>query len=140
MVPVKFKNIVLGQKPENIFCNRTFLDRGGLSRVVPRRFGPPKGSLGPGERCVFPGATLQLIFSRWSWRLLSFNPLHLLSKSAQSSFYFFECPFRERVFRFHRALLGRGRLLSVFVRTQRHTGRTLERRVSSSDSPNSFME
>jgi len=42
--------------------------------------------------------------------LLSVNPLHLLSQSAPSSFYFFECPFHERVFRFHRALLGRGRL------------------------------
>jgi hypothetical protein len=54
------------------------------------------------------------------------NPLHLLGKYEPAGRHFLEFPFYGRVFCFHRALLGLGRPLSESVRTQRHTGRTLE--------------
>jgi hypothetical protein len=58
--------------------------------------------------------------------LLTVHPLQLFGKHEPPSRHFFKCSFYGRVSCFCRALLSLGCFLTVHVRTQRHTRRTLE--------------
>jgi hypothetical protein len=68
--------------------------------------------------------------------LLTVHPLQLFGKHEPTSRHFFKCSFYGRVCCFCRALLSLGRFLTVHVRTQRHTGRTLEPQIRFLRSPN----